>query len=482
VTRPPPTEAAKADVEPRRRLHPLTPLLRGANLVALAVAAISWQGYRNLGTRSWLLAVAAVMVAVLAFSVASWVATGYHVVGRELRVYEGLIWRRSRAIPLERLQSVELVRPLLARAFGLAELKLEVVGASKTEAPLAYLPASEAAALRQRLLAIARGARPGADGPTTAAESADTALLASGSTASRDSAVSGVSPGSAARVGATPQERLVHIVANRDLVISQLLRPQWWFLPVAIAAPIFFFAYENDLTFIGVASTVTAVIGAVQAPVRVLLGDWGFTIGTAADGLHLQRGLLETRSQTVPPGRVQAVAVQWPLLWRGLGWVRAQMKVAGVSSGDGGNMRAGSLLPVGQVPTAERVVAEVVPGFRLTTVAVHPVPDRAKWLAPLRRRVLGYQLADTAFVTRDGLLTRQLVIVGYGRIQSVRVRQGPLQRMLRVASVFVDTAGGGLDAVAPHRDVAEAKTLATELAERSRAARRPHASQTFADR
>jgi putative membrane protein len=85
--------------------------------------------------------------------------------------------------------------------------------------------------------------------------------------------------------------------------------------------------------------------------------------------------------------------------------------------------------------------------------------------------VLGYQLTDTALVTRDGLLTRRLVIVPYGRIQSVRIRQGPLQRRLRLATVWADTAGRGLTAVAPHRDAAEALALATELAERSRAAR-----------
>ncbi len=443
-----------AEVEPRRRLHPLTPLLRGGRLAVLAVVAISWQGYQNLGTQRWLLAVGAVAVLVLAGSVVSWLVTGYHVVGRELRIYEGLIWRRTRAIPLERLQSVELVRGVLARLFGLAELRLEVVGASKTEAPLAYLPVDEATALRERLLALARSRR------TPAPDVAESGVAGTGVART----------GAAGSVVAEPPERVIHTIANRDLVISQLLRPQWWAVPLAIGAPIYFFASEAELNFIAVASMLTAVIGAVQAPVRAILGDWRFTIGLASDGLRVRRGLLETRSQTVPPGRIQSVGVQWPLLWRGHGWVRAQMHVAGVSGGDGNEQRAG-LLPVGTVPTAERVIAEALPGFALTSVVVHPVPRRARWLVPLRRRVLGHQLTDTAFVTRDGLLTRRLVIVPYGRIQSVRVRQGPLQRQLRVASVWADTAGGGLEAVALHRDVAEAKALAADLADRSRAAR-----------
>jgi putative membrane protein len=147
------------------------------------------------------------------------------------------------------------------------------------------------------------------------------------------------------------------------------------------------------------------------------------------------------------------------------------MVVAGVAADQGGGQQGGTLLPVGTVPDGERVIAEALPGFVLRTVAVSPVPARARWLAPLRRRVLGYQLSDTAFVTRDGLLTRQLVVVPYRRIQSVRLRQGFLQRQLRLASVWVDFAGGGLEAAALHREVPEAVWLATELAERSRAAR-----------
>jgi putative membrane protein len=442
--------APAAGAEPRRRLHPLTPLLRGARLAVLAVVAISWQGYQNLGTQRWLLAVAAVAILVLIGSAVSYLVTGYHVVGRELRVYEGLVSRRTRTIPLERLQAVELVQPLLARLFGLAELRLEVVGASKTEAPLAFLRLDEARALRQRLLDLANIGRAGA--------------------AHAPAAVGAEATQAGVAAPVAELERPVHRVDNRDLVISQLLRPQWWVLPLGIAAPIFFFASEGDVNFIAVASTVTAVVGVVLQPVRTLLSEWRFSIARGLDGLRLRRGLLETRSQTVPAGRVQALAVQWPLLWRGHRWVRVRMEIAGVSTGNASEQTRAGLLPVGTVPVAEQVIAEVLPSFVLTSVAVHAPPRRARWLAPLQQRVLGYQVGPAAFATRDGLLTRQLVIVPYERVQSVRIRQGPLQRLIRVASVWADTAGG-LTAAALHVDVAEAGALATELAERSRAAR-----------
>ncbi len=65
-----------------------------------------------------------------------------------------MLFRRSRRVRLDRLQAVDVVRPLVARALGLAELRLEVAGGSSSEAPLAYL--SE----RGRAAAAGRAARP----------------------------------------------------------------------------------------------------------------------------------------------------------------------------------------------------------------------------------------------------------------------------------------------------------------------------------
>jgi len=141
--------------EPRRRLHPLSPVLHGAKSITVIVAALSWQTLSQVGLERFALVVLAVAVGVVVFSLVNWLNTGYHVVGRELRIQDGLLWRRNRAIPLERLQAVELRRPLLAQLTGLAELRLEVVGGNKTEAPLAYLTVRDAAALRLRLLALA---------------------------------------------------------------------------------------------------------------------------------------------------------------------------------------------------------------------------------------------------------------------------------------------------------------------------------------
>ncbi|HEU4424500.1 MAG TPA: hypothetical protein VFR67_18380, partial [Pilimelia sp.] len=98
VTSPSAAEAG----EPRRRLHPLSPLLHSVKTLIVMIAAISWQGYAQLGPAPWAGLLVVLLFGAFVLSMISWYVTGYHIVGRELRVYEGLVWRRTRAIPLER--------------------------------------------------------------------------------------------------------------------------------------------------------------------------------------------------------------------------------------------------------------------------------------------------------------------------------------------------------------------------------------------
>ncbi|MET8359474.1 PH domain-containing protein [Micromonospora sp. NPDC005171] len=443
-----PAPAGGGEGEPRQRLHPLSPVLHGAKSLVVVIAGLSWSTLSRVGF-GWF----AAMVAVLALgatvlSVISWYNTGYHVVGRELRVYEGLLWRRTRAIPLERLQAVEVVRPLLAQLTGLAELRLEVVGGGKTEAPLAYLGVADAAVLRERLLALAGRV-------AQLPEPGDAAVR--------------VAPG--ATPPAAVRGRPLHAVRNQNLLISQLLTPQAFLLPFGVAFVVVQFLTAGSWSFVAVASTLTAMAGVLLQPVRRVLDDWNFRLARDGGTLRVHNGLLETRAQTVPLERVQTVRATWPLLWRMKGWLRLRLEVAGYSVAEADDRnRPDRLLPVGDLATATMIVTEVLPGVRLDALTLSPPPRRTRWLHPLGRAAFGAGLFERVFATRSGRLTRQLVIVPYARIQSVRVVQGPIQRRLGLASVHADTAGGS-GATAQDRDLAEAWALAADLTTRAHQAR-----------
>ena len=474
--------------EPRRRLHPLSPLLHSAKMLAVILAAISVQGAVRLGLTGFIGVLLVVMCLAMAASAVSWLVTGYHVVGRELRIYDGVLVRRTRAIPLERLQAVELVRPLLARVFGLAELRLEVVGGGKTEAPLAYLTAADATELRERLLAMAArvGAPAAGDGPlpgdrpaapwvpSAPPEAASPLTLgAPGAPAAGWPA----GPPAAARRPPRPAARPLHTVRNRDVLVSQILTPPVMFLPVAVAMVVAQYVFGTGAwSLVVLASMLVAIIGVIQQPVRRTLSDWHFRLGLQEStapghaGLRVWHGLTETRSQTVPLRRIQAVTVIWPLLWRAKRWLRVHIDVAGYATGEHDVGSSDQLLPVGDLPTASRLVPVVLPGVDLSRLALAGVPRRARWVAPLAQPVLAAGCAEDVFATREGRLTRRLTLVPYARIQSVRVVQGPGQRMLGLASVYADTAGS-TGATAAHRELADARWLAADLTRRARRAR-----------
>ena len=146
------------------RLHPLTPLARGWTVVAAVLVLLSQNAAMSADTGLTVTGIvlgSAILIG-LAYGFMSWYFTRYRIEPDALRLDTGVLFRRSRRVRLDRLQAVDLVRPLLARLLGLAELSLEVAGGSSSEAPLAYLSERQAQELRATLLARAAGVKPDA--------------------------------------------------------------------------------------------------------------------------------------------------------------------------------------------------------------------------------------------------------------------------------------------------------------------------------
>jgi putative membrane protein len=343
-------------------------------------------------------------------------------------------------VPLARLQAVDVRRPLVARLLGLADLRIEVAGGSSTEANLAYLTDSDARRLRAELLARSAGLRaaepPGAAGPA-ALEAPEHVIVE------------------------VPPLALLASILLRGGVLAAVL--------VAVAVAVGSVAVNK---FGVLAAAVPFFFYLGSATIGAFLREFGFTVAQSPDGLRLRRGLVETRAQTVPPGRVQAVAIVQPLLWRLKDWVRVEVTVAGYATSEGEAERSSAtLLPVAPRPIAMGVVEIALADANPAAVLLRPAPARARWRAPFQWRYLGVGADGALFVTRHGWLTRTIAAVPHARTQSVRVTQGPWQRRLALATMHVDVAPGPVRADAVHRDVLEARELAAAQIERARAAR-----------
>jgi uncharacterized membrane protein YdbT with pleckstrin-like domain len=421
-----------------KRLHPVTPWRRAwapvAGLVAFALhdfeSVREWYGELTPGRL--LLAFAVLLPVAAAYGFLSWWFTSYLVTDTELRIRTGLVFRRTAHIRLDRVQAVDVGRPLLARVAGVAKLKLDVVG-TESKDELAFLGEREAVALRAELLARAAG----------------------------------IAPESAPEAGEAPAREMLR-VDTRTLVTGLLLMGSGWgALLAAVLVPVVVYAASDSI--LGAVAALAPALGGVWAGTGGrLLKEYDWTVAESPDGLRLDHGLLDREHATVPPGRVQSVRITEPLLWRRRGWVRVELEIAGA-----GKDKGGVLIPVASRDEAAGVLARVLPGVDLAAAAgvAAPVPRRARWCLPLLWRGCGHGTTDAVFVTRSGLVKRRVTLVPHAKVQSVRLEQGPWQRKLRLADVAVDHGANGWTS-ARLRDAEEAHALVHAQAERSRTGRR----------
>lgn len=463
-----------------QRVHPISPFLRVGVFILAGILATWRQVVEDFEAWVLLLTLAAFLVVGLVYGVLSWWFTRFRIDPEELRIDSGVLLRRSRRISIERLQGVDVVQPFLARLFGMAELRFEVAGGSSTEAPLAYLRLAEARRLRGVLL----------DRPTTApTQTAETRTTTTGTPAdghpvdvpvgqppghAPTGSPAGV-PGVAAHApAAPPYEREIARVDPGWLVVGTLLSTE--FIASLVVA---FLAVVMSVLFgeiAGLALVFPAVLGAGSVLVRGIVQQWGFVLSDVGRGWRLRSGLFDLRSQTVPLDRVQGIVLVEPLLWRPLGWVKVQVDVAGYAgtNAPNGGPSTSTLLPVAPRPLALAVLARLVPGSHPTDVPQRPAPRQARWFRPVGWRYLGVGHADDVVVTTRGWVKRRTDIVPHHKTQSIRVRQGLLQRRLRVVDVTFQTTPGPVDAVAKHRPLEEIPEWVNDQLERAANARRLH--------
>ncbi|MGW0364935.1 PH domain-containing protein [Streptomyces sp. NPDC002990] len=415
------------------RLHPFTPLRRAWVPIAATVGVIAQQGDKVgewIADLSALFRAAGLAGLVLVFGLygfLSWWVMHYAVTDTELRIRSGVLFRRTAHIRLDRIQAVDVTRPLLARLVGVAKLRLDVIGTEDKD-ELAFLGEKEAVALRAELLARAAG----------------------------------FAPAEAVQLGEAPERELLR-VRPRDLAVSLLLSLGVWTALISglIGPAVVWWLSEN---LWAAAVTLLPVLGAVWAGTAGrFLAEYDWTVAESPDGLRLDHGLLDRAHETVPPGRVQTVRIVEPLLWRRRGWVRVELAVAG-SKND-------VLVPVATRAAAYAVVARVLPGVDLAGLTFAPSPRAgSRWVVPVWWKGYGLAVSPDVFAARRGRLCRRTEIVPHAKVQSVRLSQGPWERARGVADVHVDTGANGT-VTARLRSAAEAAELLPAQAARSRTSR-----------
>ncbi|GAA3756351.1 PH domain-containing protein [Salinactinospora qingdaonensis] len=406
----------------QHRLHGATMAFR-AVIVALVFLAMPGLALVPLGLGWVILLTLMVGVGAAAFGVVWWWHFTFQLHGDHLILHSGVMRQTSREIPLSRLQAVDVVRPLLAQMMGLAEVRLELAGGDRGEIRLRLLSRAVAEQLRASVLAHAAG-------------------------------LSGVTP-------EAPEQRFYR------LPFGLLLGALAFRIPVQLALLAFLLLVAAGTAFMefGVlGGAVPLLLGLLRGFLGPLLRYTGFFASLSPDGLRLRYGAFQARMQTVPPGRVQAVRIVQPLLWRLLGVVRVEANVAGYVGER--QMDSSTLLPVVPRHLAFALVRELFPG-----TDAENVPRRGHQRAglPWRHEALG--MDDHLVVTEHGLVCRVISIVPYARVQAVRMTAGPWARRSGSATVEAATPPGPVRARAVWRGLVDARHVLDTIVRRGHRAR-----------
>ncbi|MCU1409629.1 MAG: hypothetical protein JWR04_336 [Rhodoglobus sp.] len=476
------TGARLADSE-WHRLHPATPLLKGG-IAFVAILGIIIVNLRDVvinivigGSPGdeydpfvWIiehdyagliiLAIIGGLLLFIAGFYVSWRMHTFRITEEQVEVRSGILFRTNRRGRLDRIQGINIVRPFLARLFGAAKLEINVAG-QDANVQLAYLASGAADELRREILLLASGTSPTA----RTADADASSVTGSGGPAEAASET--------AKVGGIIEQRVTELLAPElapdaaqpdsvvqmhlgRLVGSLVLSGFTVFLVVGVILSIVTITVTREYFFLF--GFLPAIIGMGSYYVSKFTRSLRYSIASTPDGVRVGFGLLSTSNETLPPGRIHAVQVGQPLLWRPAGWWEIKISRASTSSAKGAAGQANTtILPVGNLADVKKVLELVLPGLidaegigllerGLTSRGGDDgfvnSPPRARVLRWFSVRRNGFAIVPGAVLLRRGAIWRELVVVPQARMQSVAMHQGPLLRWLRLASLRLHTVAG----------------------------------------
>ncbi|MGO2141797.1 MAG: PH domain-containing protein [Leucobacter sp.] len=515
-----------ADAEGWRRLHPFSPLLRGG-LVLLVLIGVFIANFRDLFVRmvvgatthqpvgedefsevlgmlsngqTLLLVLGGVILLLLVIMGVSWVAWRFHtyrVTADAVESRSGVLFRQHRRAPLDRVQSVNLQRPLLARLLGLTKIEV-LTGGQGGKVELAYLGHNDAKAVRERILQLAAARRSGADVSAApdhiqpaAAVSYDGRAYAQPADALTERVQNfadfDVDPEAAATQSLVrvPVGRLFgSILLSWEAVITLILLLVaifWGVVSSAIGA----FTGNSGFLAAGGISLIT-VIPLILVTVGMMFAQFNkgfnFTLSRGRDSVRVGSGLTSTVTDSIPFGRIHAIEALQPLFWRPFGWWRVRVTLAGHSVSEAGqSVTQNVVLPVGRHEDVVRVMETLVPGSAtgITEGLVGrgegyvSAGPRSAWLLWFGRRRAGIRievpaapaaLTDATLRIRRGALTRSFIIMPIVRAQSVQLSRPMWHYLLRLGAIQAHTVLGPVRVSVRGLALADARRVFDELA------------------
>jgi putative membrane protein len=401
----------------------------------------------------------------------------YRILDRELVVTSGILFRRTRIVPVHRIQNVNLVQNLLHRAVNVAEVRVETASGKEPEAVLRVIPMTHVEALRDAIFQSK---------DSTPVEEADDPV--------RQPEQTKVSETELLRIP-TPWLCKAGLANDGGMVIVGVLIGAWFQFDLDERfnlGPLFDVVKEHATGGMGGLWIFVAVVAAFVL-VRIFTMVWyilrfhNYTLTRVGDDLQIACGLFTKVSASVPRKRIQFISIQHNLWMRWMGLSSIRIETAG-GSGNKPNDASGSVsgrwfLPVLPLEHVPQIVHELRDGLEWApeTLEWQPVSQRAGrrlmripiliaiivgaiglanlqpwgflsgvmvgapliYLAFRASRAMRYARTEDGVIYRSGIITKKTSMTFFDRIQGVRLDRSPFDRRWKMAKLSVDTAAAG---------------------------------------
>ena len=512
---------ADSDSGQDKRLHPISLVFSLISLIKSNVIPTIFGvlGAAN-GNLYYLILAAVFLIPSIAASIIRYFTVRYRIANGELVVNEGLFFRRTRTVPVERIQNIDLVQGVLHRIFKVAEVKVETASGTKPEAVLSVLSLTQVGLLRRNVFQ-----------QKTVAKNSTQELGSETSNTTHDVPNSTVQNAGEGNSFATSSYKLAEKEEAAILKIPLVWLAKAGFasdrglLMVSVMLGLYYQfdrrqEYDFDFSYFSqwLPSTdnpfVTAglvIAGSLVALLllRVLGVGWyilrffGYQLRLEGDDFKISCGLFTKVSATVPRKRIQFISVHSNFVSRMLGLSSIRIETAGGASSDNENATTTVsrrwFIPV--IPTVDvaEMIGQLRPDlqWRPESYDWQPLSAKAGWrmsriailvsllLAPVGYYFLGIwgcgvslialpvlityaikksravRFARTSFgvAYRSGILSRKISLTFFEKIQAAEVAQSPFDRRWEMATLSVDTAAAG-----PADHAIEIKYLDAEFA------------------
>lgn len=335
-----------------KRLHPISAvanfLKQLKELIVPFVIFVVFGSRGGNGEILQLVITAGVVIAVFIIGVLSWLRYTYRLEEGELRIEYGILVRKKRYIPLERIQSLDLSEGLLQRPFGLVKMKVETAGSSgagDAEAVLTAISRQDADFIQQAFSAA----------KNKFSENRDEVDLP----VKTRKVIYRISPGQLLLLASTS--------GGVGVVISAVFAFVFQFEEIIPYEKVFaglegFIA--NGVIFVSILVFIGFLIAWVIALIGTMLKYADFTLRKTDKDLIITRGLLEKRQITIPLHRIQAIQIRENLIRQPFGLAAVYIESAGGSLKDNESARV-MVLPIIKRSRAAGLLKAHLPDYEL---------------------------------------------------------------------------------------------------------------------